>query len=236
MGTLVYVVVTRGDSWSTGREFESASLSISVLFLPLLPIFVLAFISCQALMSLKGNNQQPTQSLYYGNTVLDYIMLYLYSEVPLYLYLKYTSKKVFSHKKIHLLLWCNPLWIENLFRGTGDRTRRTLMKMYYEAVSLFALVFLKNGPIPASFCLFSSFSHYNFNNTNWKKHRWCAWDSNPGPQNGRRRRNHGAIAATLICPSLLQTLFFNRRQALGRNCSQDFFLLIWNELRLHKLT
>ena len=26
--------------------------------------------------------------------------------------------------------------------------------------------FLKNGPIPASFCLFSLFSHYNFNNTN----------------------------------------------------------------------
>ena len=39
---------------------------------------------------------------------------------------------------------------------------------------------LKNGPIPASFCLFLSFSHYNFNNTNWKKRRWCAWDSNPG--------------------------------------------------------
>ena len=29
-------------------------------------------------------------------------------------------------------------------------------------------LFLKNGPIPASFCLFSSFSHYNFKNTNWK--------------------------------------------------------------------
>ena len=28
--------------------------------------------------------------------------------------------------------------------------------------------FLKNGPISASFCLFSSFSSYNFNNTNWK--------------------------------------------------------------------
>ena len=29
-------------------------------------------------------------------------------------------------------------------------------------------LFLKktNGPIPASFCLFSSFSRYNFNNTN----------------------------------------------------------------------
>ena len=26
---------------------------------------------------------------------------------------------------------------------------------------------------------------------------WCAWDLNPGPQNGRRRRNHGAMVATL---------------------------------------
>ena len=26
----------------------------------------------------------------------------------------------------------------------------------------------KNGPIPASFCLFSFFSHYIFNNTKWK--------------------------------------------------------------------
>ena len=54
----------------------------------------------------------------------------------------------------------------------------------------------KNGPIPASFCLFSLFSRNNFINTNWKKRRWSAWESNPGPQNGRRRRNHGAMAAT----------------------------------------
>ena len=44
--------------------------------------------------------------------------------------------------------------------------------------------------------LFSFISHYNFN-TNWIKHRWCAWDSNPQLQNGRRRQNHGAMAATL---------------------------------------
>ena len=30
---------------------------------------------------------------------------------------------------------------------------------------------------------------------NGKKHSWCAWDSNPGPQDGRRRQNHGAMAA-----------------------------------------
>ena len=57
--------------------------------------------------------------------------------------------------------------------------------------------FLKNGQIPASFCLFSSFSHFNFKNTSWKKHRWCAWDLNPQPQGGRRWWHHGAMTATL---------------------------------------
>ena len=28
--------------------------------------------------------------------------------------------------------------------------------------------------------------------------KWCAWDSNPGLQDGRRRRNHGAMAATQV--------------------------------------
>ena len=55
-----------------------------------------------------------------------------------------------------------------------------------------------NGPIPVSFCLFSSFSQHNFNNTNWKKCRWCAWDSSPQPQSGRHRQNHGTMAAALI--------------------------------------
>ena len=56
---------------------------------------------------------------------------------------------------------------------------------------------IKKCAIPGlCFCLFSSFSRYNFN-TNWKKCRWCAWDSNPWPQDGRRRWNHGASAATL---------------------------------------
>ena len=30
---------------------------------------------------------------------------------------------------------------------------------------------------------------------NWWKHRWCAWDLNPGWQDGRRRRIHWAMAA-----------------------------------------
>ena len=48
-------------------------------------------------------------------------------------------------------------------------------------------LFFKYGPIPASFSLFSSFSHQN-SITNWKKHRWCAWDSNLGPQDGRHHQ------------------------------------------------
>ena len=54
------------------------------------------------------------------------------------------------------------------------------------------------------FCLFSSSSsHYNFNSTNWKKHRWCAWDSNPRPQNGRCRQYHGARPCLLTRLDLL---------------------------------
>ena len=78
----------------------------------------------------------------------------------------------------------------------------TLLK----AIWYCTIFFLKNGPITATFCLFSLFSlfsHYNFNNTNWKKHRWCAWDSNPGLQNGWHIRDHGAMAATQC------TIFFN---------------------------
>ena len=46
------------------------------------------------------------------------------------------------------------------------------------------------------FDLFSFFSLATISTQIEKKHRWCAWDSNPGPQDGRRRRNHGAMAAT----------------------------------------
>ena len=67
--------------------------------------------------------------------------------------------------------------------------------------------FKKMGQSRPLFCLFSFFSSYNFNNTNWKKHWWCAWDSNPGLQDGGRRQNHGAMAATPTKKDLLVTLF-----------------------------
>ena len=71
------------------------------------------------------------------------------------------------------------------------------------------IVFLKKEPIPATFCLFSSFSHYNLNNKNWKKRRWRAWDSNSGPQNGRRRHNRRAIVAPPPKKNLLASWKFD---------------------------
>ena len=51
-------------------------------------------------------------------------------------------------------------------------------------------------------------------NINWKKHRWCAWDSNPGRQNGRRRRIHWAMAAPLSYSASLSLSFI---YSLSRN-------------------
>ena len=83
----------------------------------------------------------------------------------------------------------------------------------------------------ASFCLFSSFSHYNFNNTNWKKCRWCGWDLNLRLQDCGRKRSHGAIA-----PALLAQLFtlFERRKLKKESGNGTFgvknFCLILNNL------
>ena len=62
-------------------------------------------------------------------------------------------------------------------------------------------VFLKMGESRPLFCLLSFFSHSNSNDKYiiWKKHRWCAVDSNPGRLDGRRRWIHWAMAAPLKC-------------------------------------
>ena len=41
-----------------------------------------------------------------------------------------------------------------------------------------AKLFLKNGPIPASFSVY--FRLFNMSQFKLKKRRWCAWESNPG--------------------------------------------------------
>ena len=51
------------------------------------------------------------------------------------------------------------------------------------------------GPTLTSFCSFLSFSQYNDKiilkfQCKWKKGRWCAWDSNPVPEDVRHRRSY----------------------------------------------
>ena len=77
-----------------------------------------------------------------------------------------------------------------------------------------ANVFLKKWPKPGLFLfIFVLFTFqfkwpiYNLNKINSKKHRWCAWDLNPGQQDGRRRQIHWAMAAPP--PPLLKFVWCN---------------------------
>ena len=63
---------------------------------------------------------------------------------------------------------------------------------YQEAGSI---LFLKNGPIRASFLFIFILFLLQFK-YKLKKLSYCAWDLNPGLQDGRRRQNHGAMTAT----------------------------------------
>ena len=73
------------------------------------------------------------------------------------------------------------------------------------------------------FFLFSSFSHsnikysFNFNIINWKKHRWCAWDSNP------ERRMVGADETSeLSCLPLLLFLCQKFKELKLTNLDKSF--------------
>ena len=94
----------------------------------------------------------------------------------------------------------------------------------------FCFVFLKMGQSWPLFCLFSFFSCYNFN-SNWKNCRWCAWDSNPGPQDGRRRLNHRAMAATLVIWNVTRftykTVYFWLFIYLAWSVQSEFSRLLW---------
>ena len=50
-----------------------------------------------------------------------------------------------------------------------------------------------------------------------KKHRWCAWDSNPRPQDGRQRLNHGAMAYCYTSPYKVSE--YSVTQILNAKCT-----------------
>ena len=72
----------------------------------------------------------------------------------------------------------------------------------FEFLTIWLILFLKKWANPGlflfNFVLFSLQFQYKL-----KKHRWCAWNSNLGPQDGRHRQNQGAMAATLAYSLLL---------------------------------
>ena len=96
---------------------------------------------------------------------------------------------------------------------------------------LLTLFFKKMGESRPLLVYFRYFLITIFSNT---KCWWCAWVLNPGPQDGRRRRNHGAMLATIIqgcnlppptnfnyntfwCQLLLQTSIGEKRTTLRTN-------------------
>ena len=84
------------------------------------------------------------------------------------------------------------------FTSAVDKTR-----LFTRFVHENNFVLFLNGPSRPLFCLFSSFSHYNFNDTNWKKHRCVLGNQTRG------RRMVGADNTTeLWWPPIVVTDFY----------------------------
>ena len=105
-------------------------------------------------------------------------------------------------------------------REIRRRNRKTWMTSSSQFIYLEANLFLKKGPFSASFfftfVLFTfqfKWQIYSLNNINWKKHRWCAWDSNLGKQDGRCKRIHWAMAAPSCCHCYI-----------SQKCSYSFYI------------
>ena len=97
-------------------------------------------------------------------------------------------------------------------------------------------MFFKNVQIPASFCfyfdLFSSKFKYKL-----KKHRCCAWGSNPGPQDVRRRRLP-TLTIFLFClnPFVSFVLSFSANWSFDvkrPSHQSSMFWEFWEFLQLH---
>ena len=70
----------------------------------------------------------------------------------------------------------------NLLWGNLMKKACALLGLFWHIATKFRAlqIFFKIGNSRPLYFLMSSFSHYDFNHTNWKKRRWCTWDFNPG--------------------------------------------------------
>ena len=86
-------------------------------------------------------------------------------------------QRTYLHRRKNSPKFCSEFLFvrkQKLFSTTNGPIRHPFHSSF---ISFCGLIFF-NRPIPAPFCLFSSFSHHN-SITNWKKCRCCAWDKNP---------------------------------------------------------
>ena len=103
------------------------------------------------------------------------------------------------------VLWRNP----NLSTGSVKLTNLKQHIISSLLLLLITYVFFKkkymgqSRPLLFIFVLFTSQINYKLK----KKRRWSAWDLNPGLQDGRRRRNHGANSMLIV--SQRWTIFFS---------------------------
>ena len=67
------------------------------------------------------------------------------------------------------------------------------VKVEYFSLHAVARFFLKKWANPSLFFVYFCSFLVTISIQIEKKHRWCPWDSNLGPQDGRRRQNHGAM-------------------------------------------
>ena len=99
--------------------------------------------------------------------MVDKYFRYFYEKIAAKIFKKQSNLVALHYLSIEQYVWLTK--------------RNFLFKKMGQSFSSFLFIFV----------LFSS----HFQQFKLKKCRWCAWDSNPWLQNGRRRRNHGATVA-----------------------------------------
>ena len=89
------------------------------------------------------------------------------------------------------------LTIPGAYRGQNilNSKHPIVMEWWVLLPVMFLICFVKNWSNPGLFLFIFIISTWH----NSKKRGWCAWDSNPGQQDGRCRQIHWAMAAALIC-------------------------------------
>ena len=109
--------------------------------------------------------------------------------------------------EILVLEWLERSWKVLRLRGEVTAWQELLLQISF--IQIFIYLFFFNGQIQSSFLFIFVLFTSQFNNSNWKKHSLCAWDSNRQMQDGRRRQNHRAMAAAQSWIFDLGTWFTN---------------------------